>query len=133
MIKLSYSCCKNMGSVIGFHNQRIIWTTSSNHGCNCRKRAECQLNNNCLMTNIAYKAVVSAPSKPDKKYFSIAETSFKDRFRNRAIDNCHKKYVNSNDFWKYMWEWKDEKITASIDWNIMSIIHGTPKHGIYKL
>ena len=50
------------------------------------------------MTNIAYKAVVSAPSKPDKKYFSIAETSFKDRFRNRAIDNCHKKYVNSNDF-----------------------------------
>ena len=32
-----------------------------------------------------------------------------------------------------MWTLKDEKITASIKWNIMSIIHGTPKGGVCKL
>ena len=30
------------------------------------------------MASIAQRAVVSAPSKSDKKYFGIAETGFKD-------------------------------------------------------
>ena len=66
-----------MGSVIASHNRRIIQPNSNNHGCNCRNRAECPLDNKCLTANIVYKAVVSAPNKPDKKYFSIAETSLK--------------------------------------------------------
>ena len=32
-----------------------------------------------------------------------------------------------------MWKSKEEKITAYIKWNIMSIVHGTPKGGICKL
>ena len=63
-----------MGSVITSHNRRIIQPIYDNHGCNCRNRAECPLDNKCLTINIAYKVVVSAPSKPDKKYFGIAET-----------------------------------------------------------
>ena len=39
-IKLSYSCCWNMGSIIASHNQIIIQPTSNSHGCNCRNRAE---------------------------------------------------------------------------------------------
>ena len=77
--------------------------------------------------------MVSAPSKPDKKYFGIAETSSKDCFRNHTRDFRRKKYVNSNELSKYMWKLKDEKITASIKWNIMSIVHGTPKGGVCKL
>ena len=77
--------------------------------------------------------MVSAPSKPDKKYFGIAETSFKDRFRNHARDFRHKKYVNSTELSKYMWKLKDENITASIKWNIMSIAHGIPNSGVCKL
>ena len=122
-----------MGSVITSHNRRIIQSTSGNHGCNCRNRAECPLDNKCLTVNIVYKAVVSAPSKPDKKYFGIAETSFKDHFRNHTRDFHHKKYVNSTELFKYMWKLKEEKITANIKWNIMSIVHGTPKVGVCKL
>ena len=44
-----------------------------------------------ITANIVYKAVVSAPSKPDKNNFGIAETSFKDRFRNHTKDLRHKK------------------------------------------
>ena len=103
-IKLSYSCCRNMSSVIASHNRTIIEPTSNNHVCNCRNRTKCPLVNKCLTTNIVYKTVVSAPSKPDNKYFGIAETSFKDRFRNRTRDFRRKKYVNSTELFKYMWK-----------------------------
>ena len=56
-----------MGPVIASHNRRIIQPTSNNHGCYCRNRAECALDNKFLTANIVYKAVVSAHSKPDKK------------------------------------------------------------------
>ena len=49
------------------------------------------------MANIVYKAGVSAPSKPDTKYFGIAKTSFKDHFRNHTRDFRHKKYVSSTE------------------------------------
>ena len=65
MIKLSYGCCRNIGSVITSDNWIIIQPTSSNQGCNCQNRAKCPLVNKCLVANTVYKAVVSAPSKPD--------------------------------------------------------------------
>ena len=71
--------------------------------------------------------------KPAKKDFRTAKTSFKDCFRNQTRDFRHKNYVNSTEISKYMWKLKDEKITASIKWNIMSIIHATPKGGVCKL
>ena len=94
-IKLSNSCCRNIGSDIASQNRRIIQTISNSQGCNCRNRAESPLDNECLMPNIVCKAVVSAPSKRDKKYFGIAGTSFKDSFRNYTRDFCYKKYANS--------------------------------------
>ena len=92
MIKLS---CRNIGSVIVSHNRRIIQPTSNNHGCNCRNRAECPLDNKCLTENILYKAAVSALSRPDKKYFGITETSIKDRFRNHTRDFRHKSMLTA--------------------------------------
>ena len=96
-IKLSYCCCRNIGSVMASHNLKIIQLTSNNHGCICRNTAECLLDNKCLTANIVCKEVVSAPSKPDKKYFSIKKPSFKDCFRNHTRDFCHKRYVSSTD------------------------------------
>ena len=32
-----------------------------------------------------------------------------------------------------MWKLKDEKLTPSMKWNIMSIVHATPKEGAYEL
>ena len=110
-----------------------FFPTSNNHGYNCRNRAGCPLDNICLTANIVYKALVSANNKSDKKYFGIAETSFIDRFRNHTRDFHHKKYGSSTELSKYIWKLKDEKITATIKWNIMPIVHGTPKGGVCKL
>ena len=121
-----------MGSFIASHNRRVIQPISNNHECNTVETDECPFDNKCLTANIVYKAVVSGPSKPDKKYLSIAETPFKDRFRNHTRDFLCKKYVNSIELSEYMWRLKNEKITASIKLNIMSIVHGTPKDGVFK-
>ena len=80
-------------------------------GCNGRNRAECPFDIKCLLAIIVYKTVASAPSKPDKKYFSIAETAFKDRFRNHTRDFYHKKYANITELSKYMRKLKGEKST----------------------
>ena len=108
------------------HNRRIIQPTSNKHECNSRNRAKCPLENKCLTANIVYKAVVSAPSKPEKEYFAIGETSFKDRFRNHTRDFRHKPSP-------YMWKLKDKNTIVNIKWNILSIIYGTPKGGACKL
>ena len=119
-----------MGSVIASHNRRIFQPTSNNPGSNCRNRADCPLDNKCLTANIVYKAVVSAPSKPDvsvlqKLHLKISSETTQEIFAT--------KYVNSTELSKYMWKLNDEKITGSIKWNIMSIVHGTPKGGVCKL
>ena len=54
------------------------------------------------MANIVYKTAASAPIKPDNKYFGIAETSFKEQFRNHTRDFHHQKYFNSTELSKYM-------------------------------
>ena len=69
--------------------------------------------------------MVSAPIKPEKN-FCIVETSFKDRLRNHTSDFRNK---NSTELSKCMWKLQDKKITPSLKWNIMSIVHGTPKGG----
>ena len=40
---------------------------------------------------------------------------------------------NSTELSKCMWKLKDGKITANTKWNIMSILHGTPKGGVCRL
>ena len=122
-----------MESVIASHIRRIIQPTSNNHRYNCGNRAECPLDNKRLTTNIVWKAVVSALSKPDKKYFTISETKFKDRFRKHTRNFHHKKYVDCTELSKYIRKLKDKQITVSIKWNIMSIVDGTPNGGVCKL
>ena len=46
------------------------------------------------MPSIVYKPVVSATNKPDKKYFGISETPFKDQNRNHMRDFRHREHVN---------------------------------------
>ena len=57
------------------------------------------------MVKIVYKALVSAPSKPDKKYFSTAETTIKDS----ETKLRHKTYVSITELSKYLCILKYEK------------------------
>ena len=132
-VKLSYSCCRNISSKISSNNRRIINPLPTNYGCKCRNRSDCPLDNKCLAPSIVYRAIVSAINKPDKKYFGISETSFKDRYNNHTRDFRHKEYVNSTELSKYIWKLKDEGETPSITWNIMSVVNCRPRGGVCRL
>ena len=96
MVKLSYSCCRNICSKISSNNQRIIIKPPpTNYGCNCRDWSNCPLDNKCLTPSIVYRAILSAINKPNKKYFGISETPFKDRYKNHTRDFRHKECINS--------------------------------------
>ena len=101
-LKLTYNCCRNIGLITAFSNRGFNQQSYHNHGSSFKKGAECLLDNNCLAANIVYKVVVSTPGKPDKKYFGIAETAFKECFRNHIRGFRHKMYVNNTDLSKYM-------------------------------
>ena len=50
-IKVSYSCTDNLQTIIKKHNRKILETSktpSTENNCNCRKKNDCPLKNNCL-------------------------------------------------------------------------------------
>ena len=54
------------------------------------------LRNQCLTPNIIYRADVHCEANKDHKfYFGIAQTPFKQRFRNHNRDFNHKQYIKS--------------------------------------
>ena len=134
-IKLSYSCCRNISSKISSNNRRIINPPPTNYGCNCRNRSTCPLDNKCLTPSIVYRANVSALNRPDKKYFRISETPFKDHYNNHMRDFRHKECVNSMELSKYIWKLclNISGEIPSITWNVMSVVNCHPREGISRL
>ena len=65
-IKVSYSCLKNMGSVLSRHNKKIQSRKEDQYGCNRRKKAECPLDNNCLTLRIIYQSDVLTNLKKER-------------------------------------------------------------------
>ena len=54
-------------------------TITKKRTCNCVDKSKCPLSQNCLISNIIYKAVLTStnPLSKEKIYFGIAETAFK--------------------------------------------------------
>ena len=60
-LKISYLCMTNMKSIINSHNKIILKNDEKeNKKCNCIKKEECPINNECLTTNIVYKANITS-------------------------------------------------------------------------
>ena len=108
MIMFSYSCSRNIGSVIATHNRNVGYI------CRNEKNAHSKINVSQKILNIKLWRY--------KKCLAVAEITFKERFRNHTRGFRHRKYVKSTDLSRRL---KDDKITANIKWNIMLIVHGT--------
>ena len=96
---------KNIGSLISARNRNILNPIVQSYGCNCRLKSSCPLNGECLAPKIIYKADVSNDANNDKKfYFSLADTHFKEIYRNHTRDFKHEKYENKTELAKYIWQ-----------------------------
>ena len=54
-IKISYSCTRNVKSIISSHNKQILPPKNKQVGCNCRVKNSCPLDNKCLTSQLIYQ------------------------------------------------------------------------------
>ena len=76
-----------MKTIINNHNKNILGKKPSinKSNCNCRNKKACPLNAQCQIGEVVYESTVSSnqPNYKEKKYFGIAEDSFKGRLNNQ--------------------------------------------------
>ena len=60
-VKISYSCMKNIGSIISAHNQNILNPIAISYECNCRMKSSYPFNGECLTPKMIYRADVDTP------------------------------------------------------------------------
>ena len=93
----------NMGIIISNHNKRILNNTTPQNGCNCRKKDQCLLNNNCLITSVIYKANVTTDTDDTgENYIELTEGTFKQRYTQRKQSFRNRKYASRNELAKHI-------------------------------
>ena len=70
IVKISYCCMKNMGSIISPHIKQVLQPRNKKYGCNCRKKENCPLDKKCLTSNIIYEAQISNNANDEDKEVS---------------------------------------------------------------
>ena len=58
-VKISYSCTRNVKSIISGHNKQLLRPKPQPKGCNCRDKNTCPLENKCLTPKIIIKLMLS--------------------------------------------------------------------------
>ena len=133
-VKIIYSCLRNISSIISSHNHNILWPKQKSFGCNCRAKNECPLNGECQTPSVIYRAdVINDSNDEEKFYFGLADTTFKERYRNHIRDFNHEKYKNSTELAKYIWQLKRDNISFSVKWTIITKVYGSPNPLLCKL
>ena len=125
-VKLSYSCTRNIASIISGHNKGLLRPTPPpERDCNCRDQEQCPLDKKCLTPNIVYEAnITSHPDEVVKDYRGLCSTTFKDRFGVHKEGFNHRRYSKGCELAKYVWELKDTQKTFSVKWSILEKVHG---------
>ena len=105
-IKVSYSCTDNLQTLIKKHNRKILETSktpSTENNCNCRKKDDCPLKNNCLTSRVVYNANVTTESDTTgKNYIGLTEGTFKQRYTQHKLSFRNWNYSNSRELSKQL-------------------------------
>ena len=125
-VKVSYSCMKNIDSIISSHNKKVLGhggeTNTGQKMCNCRNPNECPLNGACLSKSIVYKATVEAQDTPTKQYIGITEPTFKSRWNNHLTSFKRETYKHATELSSYIWKLKDgghSPDNIKVSWSIV--------------
>ena len=121
-----------MGSIKGTinqHNARILRKKRQPNSeevrtCDCRNKNDSTffpLQENCLETNVVYKAEVSADDYGGKKiYISMTANGFKQRYRNHQKSFNNEEYKNGTELSKHIWRLKRSNRNFTVSWAISS-------------
>ena len=113
-LKISYSHMSNISWIISGHNKNLLNPTVTQYGCNCRIKENFPFQNHCRIPNIIYRTDVQCEAnKGYKSCFRIAQTPFKERFRNHNRLFNHNQYIKSTELSRCIWSLKDEGTTST--------------------
>ena len=84
-LRISYCCPINVGNSIKQHSSKILSKTNDNNNptCNCKSKANCPLNGECLTWCLVYKAM-STTSNNILVYYGTSEWVFKTQYNNHT-------------------------------------------------
>ena len=98
-LKISYSCMRNISSIISSHNKRVLNPPVTNYGCNCRYKINCPLQNECLTPQIVYKAIVSNDQNNEvRQYIGLTSNTFKERYNGHNTSFRLEKYRKEQNY-----------------------------------
>ena len=131
--KVSYSCMKNMDSIISGHNHNILNPKQKLFGCNCRKKDSCPLNGKCLTPKVIYGPDVTNEANNEQTfYFALAETTFKGRYNNHKRDVKYIKYKDNTELTKYIRNLEDNSIKYNNQWRVVDRVYGNANSTMCK-
>ena len=123
-VKVSYSCTDNLQTIIKKHNRKILETSKTpptENNCNCRRKNDCPLKNNCLTSSVVYNANVTTESDTTgKNYIGLTEGTFKRRYTQHNLSFRNRNYSNSTELSKHIWKLKDSNTNFTINWSILA-------------
>ena len=99
-----------MKTITNNHNKNVLGKKPSINTStwNCRNKEACPLNGQCQTREVVYEGILSSnkPKYKEKKFFWIAEESFKGRLYNHNLSFINKFYKNDTELSKELWEIK---------------------------
>ena len=123
-IKISYSCRRNMKSIISSLNKQIITPKNKQVGCNWRIKNSCPLDNKCLTSQLIYQADATNNLDDEYKYYlGLAETTFKERYTNHKSSFNNENSKNSTELSKYVWSFRENNKIPSVKWKIVKTVY----------
>jgi len=111
-----------MKQIINKHNKKVTTKkeVTVTPVCNCRVKDNCPLDReNCMKTNVVYKAVATTVANPDKTYIGVTEGPWKHRHSVHKTSFKYRDYTASTSLTDYVWKIKDEEVEMpQIKWTI---------------
>ena len=111
---------KKVSKIIKGHNRKVtLKPRDQRPKGNCRKKAECRMEENCQINSVVYKCDVTRPL-PKKVYLGLAEGEWKSCFCNLKLSFKNKRYPNKTTLSSYMWHLKSvSSETRYIKWSVL--------------
>ena len=113
----------NVKVLINRHNKKVQGQSNEKRNdiwnkCNFRKEP-CPLNNQCLISNIIYRATITS-NKATKQYLRSIGNTFKQRYRNHktSFNNINKRHTT--ELANYTWSLKYNNTDYKIKWEILN-------------
>ena len=109
-IKISYSCMRNISSIIVSHKKSILRPKGTEYSWTCRNKESWHLQNQCLTPKVIYEATVVNNGDDEKLiYFGASDTTFKERYHHHTRDFNQERYSKCTELLKYIWQLKRKK------------------------